>query len=295
MKFLDEEGVKTLWSAVKNKVAAVNKTSVGLGNVSNDAQVKRSEMGKANGVPTLDSNGRIPLDQLGNLDTTVAEVVTALPTTNIKKHIYMIKSAETTDQNIYKEYIYTGDTSATYNASNWEELGEYKSEVDLTPYSKKADTIKTIVSHNYDSDVTLSITKADNDTESVIITPATATVSGVMTPTDKKNLDKLVAGSVEWDSIKNKPSVAILAGNENYSNDDAIAFADDSNNMTVINSTAITIADLTTNSQKSISILKDGIILSVDGESIEGSTFMTDGTTVELTSISEDELNTILV
>jgi|GEM_PF-3045726 len=36
---------------------------VGLGNVTNDAQVKRSEMGVANGVATLDSTGRIPISQ----------------------------------------------------------------------------------------------------------------------------------------------------------------------------------------------------------------------------------------
>ena len=39
-------------------------SQVGLGNVTNDAQVKRSEMGKANGVATLDSAGKVPSAQL---------------------------------------------------------------------------------------------------------------------------------------------------------------------------------------------------------------------------------------
>lgn len=43
---------------------SVTKDDVGLTNVTNDAQVKRSEMGVANGIATLDSNGRVPLSQL---------------------------------------------------------------------------------------------------------------------------------------------------------------------------------------------------------------------------------------
>ncbi len=42
----------------------VSKSTVGLNNVTNDAQVKRSEMGKADGVATLDSTGKVPAAQL---------------------------------------------------------------------------------------------------------------------------------------------------------------------------------------------------------------------------------------
>lgn len=91
-----------------------------------------------NGIAGLDSNGNVPLAQLGNLDTTVAEVVTALPTTNIKKHIYLIKDASNVTQNKYEEYIYTGDTSATYDASKWEKLGDSRATVDLANYYTKS-------------------------------------------------------------------------------------------------------------------------------------------------------------
>ena len=91
-----------------------------------------------NGIAGLDSNGNVPLAQLGNLDTTVAEVVTALPTTNIKKHIYLIKDASSVTQNKYEEYIYTGDTSATYDASKWEKLGDFRATVDLANYYTKS-------------------------------------------------------------------------------------------------------------------------------------------------------------
>lgn len=91
-----------------------------------------------NGIAGLDSNGNVPLAQLGNLDTTVAEVVTALPTTKIKKHIYLIKDTRGVTQNNYEEYIYTGDTSATYDASKWEKLGDFRIEIDLINYYTKS-------------------------------------------------------------------------------------------------------------------------------------------------------------
>ena len=47
-----------------NNPHQVTKEQVGLGNVTNDAQVKRSEMGVQNGVATLDENGRIPEEQI---------------------------------------------------------------------------------------------------------------------------------------------------------------------------------------------------------------------------------------
>lgn len=50
--------------ANKQNPHSVTKAQVGLSNVTNDAQVKRSEMGTNNGVATLDDNGKIPESQL---------------------------------------------------------------------------------------------------------------------------------------------------------------------------------------------------------------------------------------
>lgn len=113
-------------------------------------------IGGANGLATLDSNGKVPLAQLGNLDTTVAEVVTALPTSNIKKHLYLIRASSTTTNNIYKEYLYIGDPSATYDASKWEEMGEFKANIDLSPYAKVVD----LTSHTNNKSNPHQVTKA---------------------------------------------------------------------------------------------------------------------------------------
>lgn len=48
----------------KSNPHGVTKSHVGLGNVTNDAQVKRSEMGKASGVATLGTDSKVPTTQL---------------------------------------------------------------------------------------------------------------------------------------------------------------------------------------------------------------------------------------
>lgn len=95
-------------------------------------------IGSANGIAGLDANGNVPLANLGNLDTTVAEVVTELPTSNIKRHIYLVKDSDTTN-NKYAEYVYTGDISAAYDSTKWEKLGDFRATVDLADYAKTAD------------------------------------------------------------------------------------------------------------------------------------------------------------
>lgn len=155
------------------------------------ASGKMVPIGEANGVAGLDANGNVPLSQLGNLDTTVAEVVTALPTTNIKKHIYLIEDEDGDTQNQYKEYIYTGDTSATYDASKWEKLGDFRATVDLAEYAKKSDTVKSIAFSSYGSTPVkiLKVTKADGTEETISIPKASSGDDGFMGSDDKRKLD----------------------------------------------------------------------------------------------------------
>lgn len=116
--YLGKIGLTTLWNKCKSMF------------------VKSSEKGKNNGVATLDDNGNVPLAQLGNIDTTFLEVVTELPATGIKKHIYMMKAGTTGTKNIYAEYVYTGDIAGTYDATKWEKLGEASTSIDLSGYVK---------------------------------------------------------------------------------------------------------------------------------------------------------------
>ena len=72
------------------------------------------------------------------LDTTVFKVITALPDQPLPEDmqkIHLVPSDVTGSQNIYKEYIWANNA--------WELLGEYQSEVDLTPYLTKEEAKTT--------------------------------------------------------------------------------------------------------------------------------------------------------
>lgn len=153
-----------------------------------DGSVKT--LNASNGIAGLDARGYVPLAQLGNLDTTVAEVVTALPTTNIKKHIYLIKDASGVTQNQYEEYIYTGNTSATYDASKWEKLGDFRATVDLADYAKKNKAANELNITPYESQVNFTLLNIDGrEISDIVLGQATSTQAGVMISSDKKKLD----------------------------------------------------------------------------------------------------------
>ncbi|MEF9983685.1 MAG: hypothetical protein RR806_03105 [Oscillospiraceae bacterium] len=91
---------------------ADTKADVGLGNVTNDSQVKRSEMGIANGVATLGSDGKLTSGQIpaGIDDVLEATNLAALPTTGESNKIYV-----TTNDN--KTYRWSGSTYVEISAS----------------------------------------------------------------------------------------------------------------------------------------------------------------------------------
>lgn len=97
-----------------------------------EAQVKipKGALATINGQ-SLENGGNI------ELDFTVAEFVTKLPevSTASKSKIYLVASSESGTQNTYAEYI----KITVGGTDKWEKLGEYKAEMDLTPYAKAAD------------------------------------------------------------------------------------------------------------------------------------------------------------
>lgn len=237
MQFLDAIGLASFWEKIKNwvninylsltggtirgSVSFLNEADGGKSiridpsNITNSkygvnylfASGKMIPIGEANGVAGLDSNGNVPLAQLGNLDTTVAEVVTALPTTNIKKHIYLIKDASGVTQNQYEEYIYTGDTSATYDASKWEKLGDFRATVDLADYAKKSETVNLSEIEVFKN--VIAITPEGQNLKQVIrfyaikgstfvdiaLEDATSNMAGLMSIRDKNKLDRIAEGA----------------------------------------------------------------------------------------------------
>ena len=124
----------------------VTKKQVGLGNVTNEAQIPLSQKGVASGVATLGTDGKLTAAQLPamktvngvsvvgsgdiTIDLSLYKVVDSLPSTGIDAtKIYIVPAKTTEDKNIKAEYVYTGNPSATYDASKWEKLGEAQTNI----------------------------------------------------------------------------------------------------------------------------------------------------------------------
>lgn len=176
-KFLSQNGLTVMWAKIKAYVIVVvdaamasigdytvngkkistnpilGKEDIGLSNVTNDAQVMRSEMGKAGGVATLGTDGKLTDSQLPALktvngssiigsgdikiDLSLFKVVESLPTTDIDVNkIYLVLSSKSGTENTYTEYGYVNN--------KWEKFGEYTATVDLSPYVKFTDLASAI-------------------------------------------------------------------------------------------------------------------------------------------------------
>lgn len=187
---------------------------------------KLNTFGKPNGFATLDTKGFVPLNQLGNLDTTLFEVVTELPSTiaTIKKHIYLKAAGTTGDKNNYAEYIYTGDLTATYDATKWEKFGEVTASFDLSGYytkdqiDTKIDTIESAALLSADirkstdsNDIFLTTLTIDTSEEPEITIPIVTTTdaeyvgghNGLMSPAMLTKLNGIADGATR-NAVVNK-------------------------------------------------------------------------------------------
>lgn len=100
----------------------VTKSDVGLGNVTNDAQVKRTEMGAASGVATLDSNSKVPTSQLPiipleNLPADAKNVIVGFyvyDTTNSKGKFYLTRNGSSSSYTYSDEVPPTNPETVIY-------------------------------------------------------------------------------------------------------------------------------------------------------------------------------------
>lgn len=134
--YLDKSGLLRVLRGVKNQIER------------NVGELETTK-GRPNGIASLDENGNVPLSQLGNVDTDIHEIALVLPTQLTEKqskHIFLVPRGvdEKTNKNIYKEYIFTGSDITNVKDTDWEQLGEFTTSVDLKDYSKKSETISDI-------------------------------------------------------------------------------------------------------------------------------------------------------
>ena len=206
----------------------VTKAQVELGNVTNDAQVKRSEMGVANGVATLDEKGLVLSSQLPSSVDDVLEfdLKDNFPTTGEPGKIYIAKDSNRTyrwDENQYKELsvsLALGETSTTaYAGDKGKDISDKLAKVRSTQLShiKDTDTFSATaekVSLNYDCYVGDQY-GAEATSHSVDIPVASETQAGIVTAEDKKaitNLDTTYAKKADVDKSIKDLSDSINAG-----------------------------------------------------------------------------------
>ena len=146
-KYITDENLKRFGSNVKKAIkdsestlggkitTAQNKADNAATAAAGALDVAKNKIAKG-ALATI--NGQ-SLENGGNieLDFTVAELVTELPVISAasKSKIYLLASKESENQNTYAEYIKV----TVSGTDKWEKLGEYKAEMDLTPYAKAAD------------------------------------------------------------------------------------------------------------------------------------------------------------
>lgn len=147
-KYLDKNSVLRLLKGVKTQIDK-SKTNI------------LDSKGAANGIASLDEKGNVPLSQLGNLDTDIYEVAPTFPgqlTEKQSKHIFLIpRDSDETTKNVYKEYIFVGNDITNVKDTDWEQLGEFTTSVDLKNYSKKNETVTSISITSEDSSGSFSL------------------------------------------------------------------------------------------------------------------------------------------
>lgn len=155
----------------------------------------------------------VPDDPDEKCDCQLTQVVSSLPENNINKNtIYLVKSNNPEESDMFTEYVYLGDVDSDYDETQWEIIGKRsQDDVNLDDYLKKDDN-------------------------------ATYENSGSMSAQDKKNLDKLL-GEIYKFSIKSfsfSPSLAEVGSTVtvniswSYSNEDQYPISSQSINDTVL-------------------------------------------------------------
>ena len=233
---------KTTWNT------PATKDTVGLGNVTNDAQVKRSEMGVADGVATLDSTGKVPASQLPSFVDDVIEVndFESLPEEGEAGKIYVT----TTDNKSYRwagssyveipTSVALGETESTaYSGNkgkaNADEIAKIKDGTTVVPKAGDAATVSghtvevnvptdakftdTVYTHPDTHDATIinqdATHKFVTDTQistwdaKAETTVVTTEANGLMSKEDKTKLDGIATGANNYTHPENHPATMI--------------------------------------------------------------------------------------
>lgn len=250
------DGKVTTHVGNKQNPHGVTKAQVGLGSVDNVQQIPLSQKGVANGVATLDANGKIPATQMpknGEVSASLYKIVDALPTTGIDtSKIYLVPASATTVKNNKTEYIYLGDPNKAYDESKWEKLGdEQESSTVTTPGGSI--TVDTALIENSPNPVAGGVVKAkfdevygklDKKVESSDYTTKMTTIDSKLKTLENKTIDVDAELKVSPNPVQNTAVYnAISRLNQNKANSTDLTTA--TGRIDTLESNSISINDIT--------------------------------------------------
>ena len=272
----------------------VTKSDVSLGNVTNDAQVKRSEMGAASGVATLDSSGKVPSSQLPSYVDDV-----------IEGYFYNSKfykeSAHTTEITGETGKIYVDlSTNKTYRwgGSAYVVISETLALGETSSTAYRGDKGKTAYTHSQTtSGNPHNVTKSDVGLGNVGNFKAVSTVASQgLTDTEKSNARANIGAgtssfSGSYNDLSNKPTIPSAANNGTFSvktkvgSNAAVTAADftanqsSADDVTFVQGTNVTLTTDTTN--RTITIAAKDTTYSAATQSANGLMSSTDKTKLD--------------
>ncbi len=209
MAFLNESGLKKVFERVKSKITSVSETLV-----------KRSEMGTANGVATLGSDGKVPSAQLPSYVDDVLEFTSKsnFPASGESGKIYVATDTNLTYRWSGTAYVEISQSLALGETSSTAYAGDkgaaLKTKVDTLEGKVNGINYETgmadVVGSAYGwtgnapdgSNIVLKVSddgsdEIGDDNVLMYVPVATTNNAGVMTAEDKQKLDALVALSDE--------------------------------------------------------------------------------------------------
>lgn len=154
-------------------------------------------------IATINGQSLLNGGNISLIKTGIFTIVTELPTNDIDKDkVYLVPSTKTDNENKFSEYIYTDN--------GWEKLGEFKADVDLSPYAKALNLPNHIAGFDgagsfiymtpYPNEVRINF-KLHNlinnvtTNNNVPIFEASQSEAGVMSASDKVKLDGIEKGA----------------------------------------------------------------------------------------------------
>ena len=193
-------GIATLGTDGKltsGQLPSIDKTYVGLSNVTNTAQIPLSQKGAVNGVATLGADGKVPSSQLPSYVDDVLEYTnkSSFPTTGETGKIYVDTSTSKTYRWGGTTYVEISASLALGETSSTAYAGD-KGKALATQVSTLEAKIPTIIRAEVVTDsIELSIGNRNGPISNTYLDPATDSKSGLMLPTDKSKLDGIAAGA----------------------------------------------------------------------------------------------------